>query len=75
VSRNMLIPNIFPPFIMGLLNSLPLNGAKTYTLLIAYLLVLGAGEAGYLDAGTVSLIVSWLTPAIGLAVAHKIDKK
>jgi len=60
---------------MGFLDSLPLNGAKTYTFLLIYLLVLGAGQAVLLDAGTVKLITVWLTPLIGLSVAHKIDKK
>ena len=58
----------------NLLNSLPLNGAKSYTLLVVYLVVLGAGQAGLLDPSTASALAAWLEPLIGLAIAHKVDK-
>lgn len=58
----------------ALLDKIPFNGAKSYILLVMYLLVLGAGQAGMLDTGIVSVITSWLEPLIGIAIAHKVSK-
>lgn len=58
----------------SLLNYIPFNGIKSYILLGLYLLVLGAGAAQMLDAGTVTIITNWLEPLIGLSLAHKIAK-
>jgi len=56
------------------LNMIPFNGSKTYICIVVYLLVLGAGQAGLLDLGTVDLLTKWLEPLTAGALAHKVSK-
>lgn len=59
---------------MGFLDSLPLNGYKTYLILTVAAFVLGLMQLQVLDPAIGKIVLEWLAIFGGATVAHKIDK-
>lgn len=59
---------------LNLLNSLPLNGYKTYIAIGIAVVVTGLQQLGYLDPGVAMAILKWDAMLFGVGLAHKVDK-
>lgn len=59
---------------MGLLDSLPLSGYKSYIVVGVAAILLGLAQLGYLDPTQVETVVTWLALAFGVTLRHAVSK-